>query len=174
MRMLISLLSALGIVLLLHPPAGGQVQMPASVVGNGGCPMTGPNHVISGCTVGQSVTGFMSGPGNIHQIGFWHPAEKLTPAEEENLVRPQYWLGPNYPNPFNPVTTLQFAVPSRSHVTIRVYDVNGRLARTVVDEELDPGWYTRVFDAEGLASGVYFYRMTAGRFVETRKLVLLK
>ena len=86
----------------------------------------------------------------------------------------RYWLGQNSPNPFNPMTTLRFSVPRRTHVTLKVYSAAGREIRTLVDEELDPGFYSRVVNAHGLSSGVYFCRMVADGFVETRKMVLLK
>ncbi len=175
MRLPIAMLIVLALASALPVPALGQAEMSQSVVGSGGGITSGANHTVSG-TLGQAVIGVVSGPSNVHEIGFWYaPAWDLTDAAESEIAAPaRDWLGQNRPNPFNPVTTLEFSITRASHVTIRVYDVQGRDVRTVVDEDLEPGVHQRVLDAEGLASGMYFYRMTAGSYVETRKLVLLK
>ena len=86
----------------------------------------------------------------------------------------QYRLGTNYPNPFNPSTRIKFDVPSSKFVTLKVFDVLGREVATLVNEVKQPGSYMVTFSAEGLASGVYFYRMQAGNFAATRKLMLLR
>ncbi|MCR4416814.1 MAG: choice-of-anchor D domain-containing protein [Ignavibacteria bacterium] len=80
----------------------------------------------------------------------------------------------NYPNPFNPVTKICFSLSQRSQVTLKIFDVLGREVMTLVDGELNPGVHSVVFDATGLSSGVYFYQMQTGSFIETRKLTLLK
>jgi hypothetical protein len=93
-------------------------------------------------------------------------------------------LEQNYPNPFNPATKIQFTIVSaqsgsasggnRQLTTVKVYDVLGREVATLVNEVKEPGTYTVEFDASSLASGVYFYRLQAGTFVETKKLLLLR
>jgi hypothetical protein len=80
---------------------------------------------------------------------------------------------PNNPRPFNPSTTIGFALPKSAFVTLRVYDLLGRLVGELVNEKLGPGTYKTQWDARGLASGVYFYRLTAGEYVETKRLLLL-
>ena len=87
----------------------------------------------------------------------------------------------NYPNPFNPATTIQFQIgkvrgqqSEVTHVTLKVFDLLGREVATIVNEEMRPGSYEKVFNAEGLPSGVYFYKIVAGRQVATKKAVLLK
>jgi hypothetical protein len=80
----------------------------------------------------------------------------------------------NYPNPFNPSTTIRYALPRRSRVTLSVYNTLGQVVAPLVQEEQEPGYHDVRFDASGLASGVYFYRLTAGSFVETRKLMILR
>ena len=72
------------------------------------------------------------------------------------------------------MTSFRFAVPKDARVTVKLYNVTGREVRTLADDEFEPGRHTAVLDATGLSSGVYFCRMVSGRFVETRKLVLLK
>ncbi len=80
----------------------------------------------------------------------------------------------NYPNPFNPTTTIRFSLPHRSLVSLKVFDVLSREVATLVEGELNPGEQSVVFDAKNLPSGVYFYRLSAGSFVEQRKMVLMK
>ena len=98
-----------------------------------------------------------------------------TAVEEISTNIPSsFALEQNYPNPFNPSTTIQFALAKRSHVTLKLFDIIGREVTTLVDEKFGPGTHKVVLEANELPSGVYFYRLTAGRFVETRKLTLLK
>ena len=80
----------------------------------------------------------------------------------------------NYPNPFNPTTVVSYQLPVVSHVRLVVYDLLGREASTLVDERQAPGVYKVSFDASGLASGVYLYRISAGQFVQTRKMIFVK
>ncbi len=80
----------------------------------------------------------------------------------------------NFPNPFNPSTTIRFEIPRSVHVTLNVLDVLGRVVSVLVDEERNAGFYEVRFDASHLASGVYFYRVAAGTLVETKKLLLLR
>jgi hypothetical protein len=86
-----------------------------------------------------------------------------------------FTLQQNYPNPFNPTTTISYSLPAASFVTLNVYDVLGKEIRTLVNEKQTEGTYTVNFDATGLASGVYYYRLSAGdRVVETKKMVLMR
>ncbi len=85
-----------------------------------------------------------------------------------------YALYQNYPNPFNPTTILKYSIPKSSFVTIKVYDIIGREVAALVNEEKPAGNYFITFNASNLASGIYFYRMQAGNFVDTKKLLLLK
>jgi hypothetical protein len=83
-------------------------------------------------------------------------------------------LDQNYPNPFNPSTTISFSLPSRSVVSLKVFDLLGREVATIVQEDLSPGSYSRLWHADGLATGVYFCRLQAGSFTQTKKLVFLR
>ncbi len=83
-------------------------------------------------------------------------------------------LEQNYPNPFNPSTTIKYQLPISGRVTLKVYDVLGREVATLLNEVRQPGIYTVQWNAGRMASGMYFYRMQAGSFVETKKLVLNK
>jgi hypothetical protein len=102
--------------------------------------------------------------------------EPITPAESESsrMIPTEFALGQNYPNPFNPTTTLRFDLPNAAKVTLGVYDVSGRLVTTLIDGFHQAGSYEAIFDAAGLASGVYIYRMEAGDFIASGKMVMLK
>lgn len=86
----------------------------------------------------------------------------------------EFELLANYPNPFNAVTNIQFALPEASDVKLAVFDITGRLVTTLANGSYAAGFHTVTFDANTLSSGVYFYRLEAGEFVDTRKMVLLK
>ena len=85
-----------------------------------------------------------------------------------------YSLGQNYPNPFNSSSDIRYQISDIRHVRLTVYDLLGREVAVLVDEKKAPGTYEVRFDASGLASGVYLYRLTAGSFVQTRKMLLLQ
>ena len=95
---------------------------------------------------------------------------------EENpaAVVQEFSLGQNYPNPFNPLTIINYQLPIDNWVTLRVYDVLGREVATLVNEKLKSGEYEISFDGRNFASGIYFYRLQAGTFVQTKKLMLVK
>ena len=98
-----------------------------------------------------------------------------TDVQAATLTLPTVFsLGNNYPNPFNPVTIVDFQLPVAAHVKLNVFDILGREVEVLVNEKKDAGAYSVRFDASGLPSGVYFYRMQAGDFSQTRKLLLLK
>jgi hypothetical protein len=85
-----------------------------------------------------------------------------------------FGLYQNYPNPFNPTTTIRYALPSRAHVTLSVFNTLGQAVATLVNESQETGNHEVRFDGSSLASGVYFYRIRAGEYVETKKLVILR
>jgi hypothetical protein len=96
-------------------------------------------------------------------------------------VPSEYLLKQNYPNPFNPSTKIRFEVmrsPTGTFgddmVTLVVYDVMGREVQTLVNERLQPGIYETTFNGEGLSSGIYFYRMRAGGYTETKRMMLIR
>ncbi len=83
-------------------------------------------------------------------------------------------LKQNYPNPFNPTTKIRYTIPKTQHVSVKIYDLLGRELKTLVDEVKDPGQYQTVWDGANYASGVYFYRLIAGSFVQVKKMLLVK
>lgn len=95
-------------------------------------------------------------------------------AEDEESSDPQFSLSEPYPNPFNPSTTINYAIPTSAHVTLKVFDVVGREVLSAVDEFVAAGQHIATIMGDGLASGVYLYRLNAGSYTATKKLVLLK
>ncbi len=94
-----------------------------------------------------------------------------------SIIPNSFTLSQNYPNPFNPSTNIDFRIASPSDgglVTLKIYDVLGREVKTLVKEKKEPGTYEVVFKANQLSSGVYFYQLKAGNFIQTKKMVLLK
>jgi hypothetical protein len=85
-----------------------------------------------------------------------------------------YSLSQNYPNPFNPATNIKFAIPKNEFVKITVFDMLGKEIETLVNEQLQPGTYETNWNASNYPSGVYFYKLSAGDFSETKKMLLLK
>ena len=85
-----------------------------------------------------------------------------------------YNLYQNFPNPFNPTTTLGYSIPTNNFVTIKLYDVLGNEVITLVNEQKQAGKYEMLYNASNLASGVYYYQINAGDFTQTRKLMLMK
>lgn len=97
-----------------------------------------------------------------------------TDIAEEPGIPTEYDLYQNYPNPFNPTTTIAFAVPEAATVRITVFNVSGKAVATLVDRSMAPGNYNVTWNAEHLASGVYFYKMEAGTFVKAKSVLLVK
>ena len=119
-------------------------------------------------------------PGNLH----WMNADYFGTAElTEDLgtcinstetIPVKYKLNQNYPNPFNPSTVISYQIPMSSHVTLKIFDVLGREITTLVSEEKNPGIYKVKFGGSNITSGIYFYKLNAGNFSETKKMMLIK
>ena len=104
-----------------------------------------------------------------------HYIQIVTGITSERTVIPSLFeLYQNYPNPFNPSTIISFSLPTRSFVSLKVFDLIGREVATIVNEELAAGAHKRQWDATNISSGIYFYRLWAGTSTETKKLVLLR
>jgi hypothetical protein len=98
----------------------------------------------------------------------------VTAVHEDVEVPAKYQLDQNYPNPFNPSTSVQYQLPVRNYVTLKIYNLLGQEVETLVDGFEDAGFKSVQWNATGVASGVYMYKLTAGSFSETKKLVVLK
>jgi hypothetical protein len=102
-------------------------------------------------------------------------SEVSTAAEESEIGFPsRHELYQNYPNPFNPSTTFQFTIVDRQSTILSVYNLLGQEVTTLVNEIKNPGTYQVTWNAAGQASGVYYYRLSAGEFVETRQLMMVR
>jgi hypothetical protein len=113
----------------------------------------------------------VTGGYNIERIEF----ALITGVSPEGHRMPQkFLLDQNYPNPFNPVTTIRYGLPYRSEVILAMYDILGRQVSRLVDGEVEAGYHDVRFDGTRLASGIYFYRLSAGDYVETKQLLLLR
>ncbi|WKZ70931.1 MAG: lamin tail domain-containing protein [Melioribacteraceae bacterium] len=99
----------------------------------------------------------------------------LTPTDvDEEEIPLTYGLEQNYPNPFNPSTTIKFSIPEQGLVTLKVYNLLGEEVITLINNQLEAAYHEVKFDASQLGSGVYFYRITSGDFVSTKKMLLIK
>ncbi|MBI5216604.1 MAG: T9SS type A sorting domain-containing protein [Ignavibacteriae bacterium] len=109
------------------------------------------------------------------------PTNELPPSppdgevnSKNSTVPSEFALAQNYPNPFNPVTVISYQLKVKSDVTLKIYDVLGQEVATLVHQTQDAGYKSIEWDASNIESGIYFYRLTAGNFVETKKLLLVK
>ncbi len=115
---------------------------------------------------------------NTSGVSDWSPVSyfvtaPMTGVEEEGVPK-EFSLSQNYPNPFNPTTMIKFQLPISNYVTLKIYDVLGKEVATLFDGEKPAGMYEVQFNASNIPSGVYFYTLRAGEFIETRKMILLK
>lgn len=123
------------------------------------------SHIVATATdQNENTSAFSDGFGVVSGVG--QPAGPRIPTE--------FSLGNAFPNPFNPVTHLQFSIPRSAIVTLKVYDVLGREVSTLAEGMRQPGYYSIAWDASGVPSGVYYYRLQAGAFVETKEILLIR
>ena len=114
------------------------------------------------------------GYGKVDALTALNMVHDLTDVNESKNIVNKFSLSQNYPNPFNPSTKIKFNIPRASLVTLEVYDVLGKEVATLVNEIKPIGSYEVSFDASHLSSGIYFYKLQAGNFIETKKMILLK
>jgi hypothetical protein len=174
MKKCIRSLAVIFFIMLYITESSGQYQLRMYVTGGGGGVTEGSGlRIVS--TVGQPFVGrSQSADFNIF-AGMWHQYDFTTSVEYiEDQIPLDYRLEQNYPNPFNPSTTIRFSIPERKNVRLSVYDLLGREVAVLINEEMDTGWYSIVYQAEGLASGIYIYRIQTGPFISTKRFILLK
>lgn len=111
--------------------------------------------------------------GGVYKLNVTYDVQTITPSNAENIP-PQFELLQNFPNPFNPVTTISFLLPVSGNVSLKIYDVHGRKVRTLAEGRFEAGEHSEVFEAGSLPSGTYFCRLTYGSQSITSKMVLLK
>ena len=125
---------------------------------------------------GYAVLGFYTPTGTVLSDIIFIKYSPVTTAVNEkfNNSNSGFALNQNYPNPFNPSTKIRFTVPAKSYTSLKIYDVLGNEVGTLVDEYKPAGNYNVDFDASNLSSGVYFYTLRVGNFIESKKMLLLK
>ena len=153
-------------------------EIPRSVIAAAGGSVGDQSFQLFG-TFGEPIVGRSSSPDHLLSIGFWSSSADPstgTPVEDVDYsdLPGSYRLGANYPNPFNPQTTISYDLPETSGVRLDVFDSVGRLVRSLVDREQPPGRYEVVFTARDLPSGAYFYRIDAGNFTDVGSMMLAK
>jgi len=128
-------------------------------------------YMFNGISSGGSVVYAGQGPANI-----WYNGSSLTTGINpvSGIVPMKYSLSQNYPNPFNPVTKINFSIPKNNLVTIKVYNALGKEVAIIVNGMYNAGEYEVSLDGASLSSGVYFYKITAGEFTETKKMLMTK
>ncbi|MGE5435592.1 MAG: T9SS type A sorting domain-containing protein, partial [Syntrophothermus sp.] len=94
--------------------------------------------------------------------------------DDYNIIPDKYLLYQSFPNPFNPSATIRYSVPVGDIVKIKVYDILGKEISTLVNEYQTPGTYNVEFNCGNFSSGIYFYRMQSGNFVDVKKMILIK
>jgi len=118
---------------------------------------------------------FLGTGGEMPQGVYRRPLSELVGIQPiSNEIPNQFSLSQNYPNPFNPNTVISFQLAVNSFAMLKVYDLLGREVATLVNEQLQPGTYEVDWDGNGFASGVYYYKLAAGDYTETKKMVLIK
>lgn len=164
-----------GTCIVLSATAGlAQYSIRSSVIGSGGAVMSNGTYSMNG-TIGQAVTGPTSNATYTANQGFWHGQSTTGDVKELPGDYSGYNLEQNFPNPFNPSTIIRFSIPERVKVTLRVLNLLGEeVWREIDGETMDAGKYEVDFIAKGLPSGTYVYRLEAGNFVKSRKMVLSK
>jgi hypothetical protein len=154
--------------------ANAQFSIPKSVVGAGGGIMTGGGFTMNG-TVGQPVIGPVSGGTFTVNQGFWYTVPLSSDVKPRGGEVSGLELAQNFPNPFNPSTKIQFSLPERTTVTLRVMNLLGEeVARVIDGETYEKGNWEADFVAEGIPSGTYVYRLEADGRILSKKMVLTK
>jgi hypothetical protein len=180
MRPILATRGVLFVVLLSAVSALAQPSLNQQVVGAGGRPGSSTSYRLN-CTVGQVAIGLVASPSYTLQAGFWNgPRTALTDAPGADAPAARRWeLEQNSPNPFNPLTTFKYSLPSAQHVRLAIYDLRGRLVRRLVDEKQDAGAHQTRWDGRdesGLeaASGVYLFKLSSAEGVLTKKMLLAR
>ncbi len=111
---------------------------------------------------------------SLYEIQIFNNENTSSTQKVQNKIPDEFLLSNNYPNPFNPTTTIHYEIPAYSLVSIKVYDDLGKEVKTLVNQYQSKGSYDISFNAGSLASGVYFYQLKSGNFIITKKMMLLK
>jgi hypothetical protein len=124
-------------------------------------------------TTGTLIRTILTGA-NFQYIDIYDPNLVVSNSNISGTLPKEYRLYENYPNPFNPSTTIKFTIPENGFVTLSVFDVTGREVGTLINSQMNPGTHEISFDASSLASGMYFYKIIVNNFTDVKKMVLIK
>ncbi len=162
-------------LLLSHYHIFPQNQIPFTVISSGGGYQANSSYMLTS-TVGQTIIGKSENTNHQALTGFWqmYLQNVLLDVNREDALPLEFKLEQNYPNPFNPSTIIKFGIPERSNVQIKIYDLLGSEVITLLNQELGKGWYDLTFNASRFSSGFYIYRMEAGNYISTRKMLIIK
>lgn len=116
----------------------------------------------------------VSTPSQFIELDFRCNTPQTIGIQQISSIVKEFSLSQNYPNPFNPNTKINFSIPKSDHVSLRVYDMLGREVSVLVNSQLTAGEYQADFNAKGLSSGMYYYSLRAGEYVDVKKMVLVK
>jgi len=140
--------------------------LPLTLTSTHGAPR---NSLAGGKTaVIMSANGYLFG----YAPGVSTPIEEKLGDDNVNLTR--FELSQNYPNPFNPSTTIEFSIPKSGFVTLKIYNLLGQEVTTLVNDKLSPNKYKYIWDATNYSSGIYFYKLVAGKYIKIKKMILMK
>lgn len=131
-------------------------------------------YVLHGCGHVKLKAYITSNPAQFIELDFRACTPQTIGIKQISSIVKNFSLSQNYPNPFNPSTKINFAIPNSEHVSLRVYDLLGREVKVLVNESLTPGEYEIDFDGKNLSSGMYYYSLRAGEYVDVKKMVLVK
>jgi hypothetical protein len=117
-----------------------------------------------------------SGAGTLYADDISMLLQKIVAVEEKNInsVPEGFVLGYNYPNPFNPATTITYEIPQAANVLLQIYDLRGNLVETLVNDLRQPGHYKIQWHAKNQPSGVYLYKLISDNYIDVKKCILLK
>lgn len=145
-----------------------------SVIDQGGKPSSSENYIVHDAVGQPSPSGITASSHYGVSAGFFGGSRVETGMDEESAstLPDEFCLEQNYPNPFNPVTTIKFDTKEKCHVSLNVYNLQGRQIASITNRVYQPGSYEFSFNGGDFPSGIYLYRLEAGGYVETRKMIL--
>lgn len=150
-----------------------QYKIERIVSGSGGGISAGTNFKVMG-TAGQMLIGKPQSSLFQTNSGFWYTYSAITGINDGEQLPDKYMLYQNYPNPFNPSTKIKYQLPEEAMVSLRIYNIIGEEIAVLVNSVQPAGNYTLEWNASGLSSGLYIYRIEAGTYISVKKLILLK
>jgi len=170
-------------------PVSGNIHLSnGEITHNNNLPMTGGTVTVTFSYTAPATTG----PDTLWATGLatnsnnsesgddwnWAPSKRVIVREPLGIISNStvtgYSLSQNYPNPFNPSTTISFEIPKKDFVKISVYDINGKIAETLMNKEMLPGKHNISWSPKSFSSGIYIYKLEAGEYAETKTMILIK